>query len=102
MTGYVNCMVRAYVVDHRNFAEDCGCVHYIAQTFDDQGNSNQLQVPAKALKMQDYVLMHTCEAPAVLPLSASPEALMAPNHYRYTGPTTVFHPPCPTASHFMI
>ncbi|RPE09686.1 hypothetical protein EGT74_22185 [Chitinophaga lutea] len=95
-------MVRAYIINHQDFAEDCGCVHYIAQAFDDQGNNNQLQASAPTLKLQDYVPAHTSPVPAVLPRTASPLAVMAPNHYRSAGLTAVFHPPCHTASRFFI
>lgn len=87
-------MVRAYIVDHKDFTEDCGCVHYIAQAFDDQGSSNQLQASAPALKLQDYVPAASWPAPATpLPAAASFTGV-APNHYRYEAAVAVFHPPC--------
>lgn len=91
-------MVSAYIVDHKDFAEDCGCIHYIAQAFDEQGNNNQLQPSSPVLKLQDYVPAHSLPVPAALPLPASPLAVLAPDHYQYRGVTGVFHPPCITAS----
>ncbi len=95
-------MVRAYIVNHQDFTEDCGCVHYIAQAFDDQGNNNQLQASAPVLKLQDYVPAHTSPVPAVPPRTASPVAVMAPSHYRSAELAAVFHPPCPAASLFLM
>ncbi len=95
-------MVTAYFVNHKAFAEDCGCTHYIAQAFDGQGNNNQLQASAPVLKLQDYVPAHASPALAALPAPASAPPLMAPGHYSYRALTDVFRPPCITTSLFMI
>lgn len=102
LTGYVNCMVSAYIIDHRDFTEDCGCIHYIAQTFDDQGNNNQLQSTAPVLKLQDYVPAHSEPAPQALQRVTSVPAGMVPDQYRYKGITSIFHPPCMPAVYFLI
>ncbi len=91
-------MVTAYIADHKDFAEDCGCAHYIAQAFDGQGNNNQLQPSAHVLKLQDYVPAHSWPALAAVPAPAFTPPLMAPCHYSKGTMTDVFRPPCITAS----
>ncbi len=93
LTGYVHCMVTAYVIEHRDITVDCGCVHYIAQTFDEGTSRNQLQQMPSPLKLQDYVPAGST------PLLQTPECSnsryygVAPQHYQYTAVSSIFHPP---------
>ncbi|MBO9150846.1 hypothetical protein ACFOTA_01390 [Chitinophaga sp. GCM10012297] len=103
LTGYVQCVVTTYMVQHTGLAVDCECIRHLAATFgEDQPGDRQMQAKPVVLKVQDYVPVasETVVLPRLLP--SRPETGMLPSLYRYTGASAIFHPPCEASSSFFI
>ncbi|WP_346318892.1 hypothetical protein [Chitinophaga sp. YIM B06452] len=102
LSGYVQCMVTAYIVNRGDLAVDCECIRHLAASFGDDYSGNQhMQAKPQELKVQDYVPV-TADVllkPVLLP--SRPVAGMLPSQYRYTGVSAIFHPPCKASLLFM-
>ncbi|WP_157962862.1 hypothetical protein [Chitinophaga deserti] len=91
----MKCMVRAYVIDHRDFAEDCGCAKIMAAAFGNAlSDEQQMQSAPITLKLQDIVLLADSPRPEVSADLAKPFTGWVTD--RYLSPTAgaIFHPPC--------
>ncbi|RPD40736.1 hypothetical protein EG028_11930 [Chitinophaga barathri] len=103
LTGYVQCMVTAYIVNHTDLAVDCECIRHLAATFGgDYSGDQQMQAKPVVLKVQDYVPVAAETAALPLLLPSRPVPGMLPSLYRYTGVSAIFHPPCKASSSLFI
>ncbi len=81
----MQCMVRAYVIDHRDFAEDCGCAKIMAAAFGNaQTEEQQMQSAPVHLKLQDITLL--AEAPRPVAPDEAAKPLTGWVQHRYPSP----------------
>ncbi|WP_423737551.1 hypothetical protein [Chitinophaga caseinilytica] len=95
ITGYMQCMVKAYVIDHRAFAEDCGCAKIMAAAF---GNAlpeeRQMLSAPVTLKFADVALQTESSRPAVSGVVAKPFTGWVDERYPSPAAGAIFRPPC--------
>ena len=85
LTGYVQCVVKAYVIDHRDFAMDCSC----AQT-----EEQQLHSASVTLKLQDVTLLAESPRPIAPGEAAKPSTGWVQHRYPSPAAGAIFRPPC--------
>lgn len=91
----MQCMVQVYVIDHRDFAEDCSCAKIMAAAF---GNAlpeaDQMQSAPSTLKLQDICLLADSPRQTVFDEPAKPFTGWVHNRYPAPAAGDIFHPPC--------
>lgn len=95
LTGYVQCVVKAYVIDHRDFAMDCSCAKIMAAAFGNaQTEEQQLHSASVTLKLQDVTLLAESPRPIAPGEAAKPSTGWVQHRYPSPAAGAIFRPPC--------
>ncbi|WP_341834879.1 hypothetical protein WJU16_18215 [Chitinophaga pollutisoli] len=95
VTGYMQCVVKAYMIDHRDFAQDCGCAKIMAAVFGNALPGEEQMTPAPTtLKLQDIVLLAESPRTAAPRDEAKPFTGWVQERYPSPAAGAIFHPPC--------